>query len=181
MTRAPEPSQEELREIMGHYATGAVIVTASLDGVPHGLAVNSLTSVSLEPPLILFCPATSSDTWPAIERAGHFAVNVLAAGQDHLCRLFAKKDADRFAHISYTQCANGSPVFDGIVAHMGCRIEQIYEAGDHFVAIGRVLEVDVKSAQLPLIFHGGGFHTLAALDDRLEQQGCSAPDRGAGD
>jgi 3-hydroxy-9,10-secoandrosta-1,3,5(10)-triene-9,17-dione monooxygenase reductase component len=161
-----EASKEELRQIMGRYATGAAIVTAVHDGLPHGLAVNSLTSVSLDPPLVLFCPAKRSDTWPAIERAGHFAVNILGCGQEHLCRLFARKGTDRFADVAYAHLPSGSPILDDVVAYLECRIETVHDAGDHFITVGRVLELGIKTEVPPLVFYNGGYHELAAADER---------------
>jgi 3-hydroxy-9,10-secoandrosta-1,3,5(10)-triene-9,17-dione monooxygenase reductase component len=157
--------KQELRHIMGHYATGASIVTAMWEGQPHGLAVNSLTSVSLEPPLILFCPAKQSETWPAIRDAGHFVVNILAHGQEYLCRTFAKKDVDRFADIGYHESPSGSPVLNDVLAYLECRIEQIYDAGDHFVTLGRVLDLGVAGDAPPLVFYRGDFHGLSRTVD----------------
>ena len=159
-----QADKARLREIMGHYATGASIVTATFDGKPHGLAVNSLTSVSLEPPLILFCPAKSSDTWPAIRDAGHFVVNILAHGQLDMLKKFAKKGADRFADVGYHDSPSGSPVLHDVLAHLECRIEEIYDAGDHYVTLGRVLDLDVSDTGVPLVFYRGGFHELAIAD-----------------
>lgn len=159
-----QSKKDELREIMGHYATGATIVTATWDGRPYGLAVNSLTSVSLDPPLILFCPAKASDTWPAIRDAGHFVVNILGRGQDHLCRTFSKKGIDRFAGLAYGYSPSGSPVLNDSVAFLECRIESIHEAGDHFVTLGRVLDLGVTGEAQPLVFYRGAFHDLAGQD-----------------
>ncbi|MEA2384031.1 MAG: 3-hydroxy-9,10-secoandrosta,3,5(10)-triene-9,17-dione monooxygenase reductase component [Solirubrobacteraceae bacterium] len=162
MSASIDPShKEELRRIMGRYATGAAIVTATHDGTPCGLAVNSLTSVSLEPPLVLFCPAKRSETWPSIERAGHFAVNILGSRQQELCRLFSRKGADRFADIGYTMSASGSPVLDDVIAYLECRIDAIHDAGDHFITVGEVLTLGVKQETTPLVFYDGCYHELA--------------------
>jgi 3-hydroxy-9,10-secoandrosta-1,3,5(10)-triene-9,17-dione monooxygenase reductase component len=158
-----EVDKHELRRVMGHYATGVSIVTAVSDGVPHGLAVNSLTSVSLEPPLVLFCPSKASETWPAISEAGLFVINILAAGQGELCRRFARKGLDRFGDIAYRTSPNGVPVLADVVGYLECRIEQVHDAGDHYVAIGRVLEMGATSDLPPLVFYRGTFHGLSAL------------------
>lgn len=156
--------KHDLRQIMGHYVTGATVITATLDGQPYGMAVNSFTSVSLEPPLILFCPSKTSDTWPSIERAGHFIVNILGGKQDELCRQFAAKTGDRFAATELLYTASGNPVLVEAVAFLECSIESIHEAGDHFVTIGHVLDLGVQRAGPPLVFYQGGFHQLAASD-----------------
>jgi len=172
---APESvDKHELRHIMGHYATGASIVTAMWEGEPHGLAVNSLTSVSLEPPLILFCPGKQSETWPAIRNAGRFVVNILADGQDHICRRFSSKGVDRFAEIAWRESASGSPVLHDVLAYLECRIEQIYDGGDHYVTLGRVLDVGVMDGLPPLVFYRGTFHRLSGVDDAAGDRGSAS-------
>jgi 3-hydroxy-9,10-secoandrosta-1,3,5(10)-triene-9,17-dione monooxygenase reductase component len=153
--------KEELRQIMGRYATGAAVVTAMHGGRPHGLAVNSLTSVSLDPPLILFCPSKRSETWPSIENAGHFAVNILGNGQEGVCRQFSRRGADRFAEIGYTPSASGSPVLDDVVAYLECRIDTVHDAGDHYITVGEVLSLGIKQEVPPLVFYNGAYHELA--------------------
>ena len=91
------PDDERFRAVLGHFATGVTIITALDDGEPVGMAANSFTSLSLDPPLILFCVAHSSSTWPRIERAGTFAVNILGEDHEELSQLFARRGVDRFA------------------------------------------------------------------------------------
>jgi 3-hydroxy-9,10-secoandrosta-1,3,5(10)-triene-9,17-dione monooxygenase reductase component len=169
LDQAPaDPNDKDaLRYVLGRYATGATIVTASWQGQPHGLAVNSFTSVSLQPPMILFCPGKGSETWPAISNARYFAVNVLAAGQDRLCRKFAKKDTDRFADIAYGYSPAGCPVLSDTLAYLECEIGDVYEAGDHFVVLGHVLRLGVAEDQSPLVFYEGGFHKLDGQPDGI--------------
>lgn len=152
--------EQDFREVMGRYATGAAIVTAGWQDKAHGLAVNSLTSVSLDPPLVLFCPDKRSDTWPIIRDARYFAVNILGGDQDQLCRQFARKGADRFADISYTRSFRGCPVLTETLAYLECEIEQIVDAGDHYVTIGRVLDMGMGRSRDPLVFYQGRFHRL---------------------
>ena len=90
------PDDARFRVVLGHFATGVTIITAIDDDEPVGIAANSFTSLSLDPPLILFCVAHSSSTWPRIERAGTFAVNILGEEHEELSNLFAQKGADRF-------------------------------------------------------------------------------------
>jgi 3-hydroxy-9,10-secoandrosta-1,3,5(10)-triene-9,17-dione monooxygenase reductase component len=158
-------TKDQLRQVMGHYVTGAAIITAVWDGQRHGLAVNSLTSVSLEPPLILFCPDKRSSTWPAIHSAGQFVVNILGAEQEGVCRTFAKKGVDRFADVEYSDLSSGSPLLHDIVGHLECRLEQVHDAGDHWIAVGRVLTLGLGEQLLPLVFYKGGYHRLALDDD----------------
>jgi 3-hydroxy-9,10-secoandrosta-1,3,5(10)-triene-9,17-dione monooxygenase reductase component len=167
-----QAKKHDLREIMGHYATGASVVTATWKGRPYGLAVNSLTSVSLEPPLVLFCPDKRSETWPPIRDAGHFVVNILAHDQDALCRTFAKRGVDRFADIGYHESPSGSPVLHDVLAYLECRIEAVHDGGDHFVTIGRVLDLGVVGDLPPLLFYRGGFRQLAGVDDGGPEPGA---------
>jgi 3-hydroxy-9,10-secoandrosta-1,3,5(10)-triene-9,17-dione monooxygenase reductase component len=168
------PDKHELRHIMGHYATGASIVTAMWEGEPHGLAVNSLTSVSLDPPLILFCPGKRSETWPAIRDAGHFVVNILADGQDHICRTFSRKGIDRFAEIGWRETPTGAPVLHDVLAYLECEIEQIHDGGDHYVTLGRVVDLGVLDGTPPLVFYRGAFHRLSGPEVESGTRGNAA-------
>src|SRR5258708_23155135 len=149
---------QHFRKTLGHYPTGVVVVTAMTDGGPAGMAVGSFTSVSLDPPLVAFLPAKSSTTFPQIEQAGAVCVNVLAADQEAFSRSFAQKGADRFAEVEWSPAAvTGAPIIDGAVAWIECKIARIDDAGDHFIVIGRVLDLNVGSTKSPLIFFQGGY------------------------
>jgi flavin reductase (DIM6/NTAB) family NADH-FMN oxidoreductase RutF len=163
-SRVSGADKDDLRRIMGHYVTGATVVTATLEGHPYGMAVNSFTSVSLEPPLILFCPSRTSETWPLIERAGDFIVNILGQNQDELCRQFAAKRGDRFAATELLYTPNGNPVLAEAVAFLDCRVQDVHETGDHFVTIGHVLDMGVQQPGPPLVFYQGGFHQLVGTE-----------------
>ncbi|MBJ7381825.1 MAG: flavin reductase family protein, partial [Acidimicrobiia bacterium] len=91
------PTANKFRDALGHFATGITVITAMDDEGPVGLAANSFTSVSLDPPLVLFCPAKTSSSWPRIERAKSFAVNILDDAQEEVCRVFATPGEDRFS------------------------------------------------------------------------------------
>jgi 3-hydroxy-9,10-secoandrosta-1,3,5(10)-triene-9,17-dione monooxygenase reductase component len=163
-SRVSSASKQDLRRIMGHYVTGATVVTATLEGQPYGMAVNSFTSVSLDPPLILFCPSKTSETWPLIERAGHFIVNILGQNQDELCRQFAAKRGDRFAATELLYTLQGNPVLAEAVAFLDCRVQAVHEAGDHFVTIGHVLDMGLQQSGPPLVFYQGNFHQLVGAE-----------------
>lgn len=159
--RSIEPSH--YRAVLGNYPTGVAVVTAmGADGQPVGMVVGSFTSVSLDPPLVAFLPDRSSSTFPAIREAGAFCVNVLAGGQEDLCRLFATKGADRFAPTKWDPAQDtGSPVLNEAVAWIDCEIGEIHEAGDHLIVVGRVLDLQVQTPTLPLLFFQGGYGTFA--------------------
>jgi flavin reductase (DIM6/NTAB) family NADH-FMN oxidoreductase RutF len=153
--------QARLRQIMGHFATGVTIITA-LDGdEPVGLTAQSFTSLSLDPPLILFCPGKTSTTWPRIERAGSFTVNILGQAQEAICRTFAASGADKFAGVEWTPSdVTGAPVLDDVLAWVDCRLESQHDAGDHLIVIGRVVDLSVEEEGKPLLFYRGGFGTF---------------------
>jgi flavin reductase (DIM6/NTAB) family NADH-FMN oxidoreductase RutF len=145
------------RQALGHFATGVTIITASGGDGPVGLAVNSFTSVSLDPPLVAFCAAHSSSTWPHIHAAGHFCVNVMAEDQEDVCRLFATKGADRFGSVGWRKAETGAPILDGVLAWIDCEIDAEHDAGDHTIVVGRVIGLDTETERKPLVFFRGGY------------------------
>jgi 3-hydroxy-9,10-secoandrosta-1,3,5(10)-triene-9,17-dione monooxygenase reductase component len=155
---ARDPDPATFRTVLGHFATGVVIISA-LDGdEPVGMACNSFTSVSLEPPLVLFCAAKDSTTWPRIQAAGNWAANFLDEDGEEICRLFAQKGADRFAHMSYRRGASGAPVLDHSIAYVDCTTVAEHDAGDHVIVVGQVVELGYASeGKPPLLFYRGGY------------------------
>jgi len=144
------------RRVLGHYPTGVCVVTAvEADGAPIGMVVGSFTSVSLDPPLVAFFPAKSSTSWPRIQAVGKFCVNILASDQQPLCRQVAGPGPDKFAGISHRVSANGSPILDDVVAWIDCTLDAVHEAGDHDIAIGRVVALEVDRPGSPLRFFQG--------------------------
>jgi flavin reductase (DIM6/NTAB) family NADH-FMN oxidoreductase RutF len=152
-------SPERFRLVLGHLPTGVTILTARGPAGPTGMAANSVTSVSLEPPLILVCPAKTSSTWPSIRATGRFCVNVLADGHDALCRQFAMKGADRFSGVGY-RTRNGVPVLDEAVAWLDCDISEEHDAGDHTIVVARVAALDAAEGAAPLVFFRGSYGTF---------------------
>jgi flavin reductase (DIM6/NTAB) family NADH-FMN oxidoreductase RutF len=151
---------DEFREAMGKFATGVAFVTAAPDGEPTGLIVNSLTSVSLEPPLVAFCPARSSLTWQRMRRAGSFGVNVLERQDERFARRAARAGADRFAGIGWEFGRSGTPLLTDALATLECEIIAEHPAGDHWIVIGRVDELHTRRPGAPLIFFGGAYREL---------------------
>ena len=152
---APDPAT--YRTVLGHFATGVVLVTAMDGGEPVGMACNSFTSVSLEPPLVLFCAAKSSSTWPRIQAAGTWAANFLDDDGEEICRLFAQKGADRFARLAFTPGRTGSPIVEDALAFVDCETVDEHDAGDHVVVVGRVIELGYQPEGKPLLFYRGGY------------------------
>jgi flavin reductase (DIM6/NTAB) family NADH-FMN oxidoreductase RutF/DNA-binding IclR family transcriptional regulator len=153
------------REVLGQYPTGVCVITAKTpEGERAGLAVGSFTSVSLDPPLVAFFPDKTSTSWPKIQGAGRFCVNVLGDGQQAICRRFASKGRDKFDGLDCRETVTGSPIIEDAVAWIDCELHSVQEAGDHYVVLGRVRELDVGSSALPLIFFRGGYGRFAPTD-----------------
>jgi flavin reductase (DIM6/NTAB) family NADH-FMN oxidoreductase RutF len=151
------------RQVLGHFPTGVTVVaTLDADGGPVGLAVGSFCSVSLAPPLVLFCSGRESSTFPAIEARGSFCVNVLAEDQEDVSRVFAGKGTDKFSGLGWKPASTGSPIIAGSLAWIDCRVERVVEAGDHYVVLGEVLELGVGHERGgPLLFYRGGYGRFA--------------------
>jgi len=152
------------RDVLGHFPTGVAVVTGvDADGQPAGMAVGSFSSVSLDPPLVAFMPDRSSSSWPKFRDSGAFCVNILGAEQESVCRAFAMKGGDKFAELSWRAAGSGSPILDGVLAWIDCDIDVVHEAGDHYIVIGRVRELDIGTPALPLVFFQGGYGRFTSL------------------
>jgi 3-hydroxy-9,10-secoandrosta-1,3,5(10)-triene-9,17-dione monooxygenase reductase component len=148
---------EHYRATLGHFCSGITIVTAAGNDGPSGFTCQSFSALSLDPPLILLCPGKGSTSWPKIEAAGSFCVNILAEDQEELCRGFAMRGSDKFAGIGWTPgLSTGAPVIAGSLAWIECQLEATHDAGDHVVAVGRVLEMKAHDGR-PLLFFRGGY------------------------
>ncbi|HEX6595605.1 MAG TPA: flavin reductase family protein [Acidimicrobiales bacterium] len=149
--------EARFRSVLGHFATGVTIVAGVDDAQPIGLSVNSFTSVSLDPPLVAFCAAKTSSTWPRLRSVGSFTVNVLTEHQEALSRRFAARNLDKFHDLRWWPAPSGAPVIDEVLAWVDCTLEAEYDAGDHVIVVGRVQELDVATDGRPLIFYRGGY------------------------
>lgn len=147
------------RSVLGTFATGVVAVTAidPASGEPTGLAANSFTSVSLNPPLVAFCVAHTSTSWPKVRAAGRHCINVLAEHQREICLQLATKGGDKFNGLTWTASPAGQPVLDGAVAWLECSPEKEYEAGDHVIVVCRVHHLDKHHSGDPLLFYRGSY------------------------
>lgn len=150
------------RDVMGHYPTGVALVTAiGSDGQPIGMVVGSFTSVSMDPPLVAYLPMINSYTFGLIREAEYFAINVLSAEQEGLCRRFASRIEDKWSGVDWTTTPNGAPVLEGAVAWIECTTDSITEAGDHYLVMGRIENMDVVNPVAPLLFFQGGYGKFA--------------------
>lgn len=145
------------RDTLGHFATGVTIITTRDEaGQSTGLTANSFSSLSLDPPLVLWSLGKSSQSHEAFCNGGKFAINVLAADQRELCKQFTRKDIDRFAGVELIEGVTGAPLIPGCLAWFECTLEHAYEGGDHTILVGRVVRFAQGEGE-PLIFYKGGF------------------------
>nr|WP_328478090.1 3-hydroxy-9,10-secoandrosta-1,3,5(10)-triene-9,17-dione monooxygenase reductase subunit [Actinoplanes sp. NBC_00393] len=151
------------RRVFGHFCTGVtVITTADADG-PAGFACQAFAPLSLDPPLVLFCPQDLSDTWRRIRSRGVFCVNVLADDQRDVSRAFGMRGVDKFAGVPWHPAPSGAPILDGALTWADCRVESVHPGGDHAIVIGRVTTLgDCRDAG-PLLFHKGRYTGTAAV------------------
>ena len=153
--------QARFREVLGHFATGVTIVTASEEGLPVGFSCQSFAALSLEPPMVILAPAKTSTSWPRIAAAGAFCVNILADHQEAICLNFAVSGGDKFDGVAWTPGVTGSPLITGSLATVECTLGAIYEGGDHELVTGHVVAMDVGAGS-PLLFYRSGFGHFVA-------------------
>ena len=155
---APTFDAAHFRTVLGHFASGIAIITGIEAGDPVGLTCQSFISVSLEPPLVAFAPSKASKSWPRIQPAKAFCVNILSEAQEDLCRVFAQSGADKFRGVGWRPGPTGSPVLADSVAWIDCQIDVEYDAGDHLIVVGRVVEMEhAPGGAKPLLFYRGGY------------------------
>jgi len=162
VTVSQEIDSRAFRHALGHFCTGVTVVAAVVDGEPIGFACQSFAALSLDPPLVLFCPGKTSRTWPLIEKAGSFCVNVLSHEQRDVSMVFGRSGEDKFAAVSWSPAPSGAPVLDGVLTWIDCAIEQVVDGGDHHIVIGRVTTLGSPVPGRPLLFYRGSY---AATED----------------
>jgi 3-hydroxy-9,10-secoandrosta-1,3,5(10)-triene-9,17-dione monooxygenase reductase component len=161
----PTVDVSAFRQAMGSFPTGVTVVTvASDDGRLHGVTVNSFTSVSLDPLLVLICLKQTSRGLGLIERAEAFVVNVLSAEQHHVSRRFANRHrpagSAMFDGVPFELGVTGCPVLIEATASFDCRLRQSHAAGDHLIVLGEVIALAHRPQLEPLIFHAGTYESL---------------------
>lgn len=151
----------DFRSALGRFATGVTVITAkAADGSPIGVTISSFNSVSLDPPLVLWSLSLNSPNLAAFRDASHYAVNVLAAGQQDLSDRFASRRGDRFVGVSTHTGAAGVALLDGCSAWFECSNEAHYPGGDHLIFVGHVEHFAQGEKQEPLVFHDGRYRRL---------------------
>ncbi|MGU7811789.1 flavin reductase family protein [Burkholderia sp. AW49-1] len=162
----PGLDPQQLRAAFGHFPTGVtVITTRSPDGRKVGLTANSFSSLSLDPPLVLWSLRKVAPSRPDFVAATHFAINILADDQIELSRRFATPSADKFDGVPHVDAdAGGVPCLDGASARFVCRNVGHYEGGDHLLFIGQIEQFDAFG-KAPLVFHAGQYRAISAHPD----------------
>lgn len=156
-------STEQFREAMGQFATGVTVVTGTdAAGDPLGFACQSFASVSLDPPLVLFCADHRGRSWPRMRDQGVFTVNMLAAGQDDLVHRFGLPMGRKFAGLPWRPGPLGAPTLPNTLVQVHCRIVAVHVEGDHDVVIGGVEAIELGAPGEPMIYHEGDFRELTA-------------------
>ena len=151
----------EFRNILGTFTTGVCIITANPEGYePFGMTVNSFASVSLDPALILWSLQNDSECIPAFEKADKFAVNILAADQQDLSNLYAKKGDHVLAPEHFRLGKSGSPLIRGVVTSFECNSWARYPGGDHVILVGEATDMETNSNKQPLLFNAGQYREL---------------------
>ncbi len=155
-----EPTPALFREALASYPTGVTVVTAMGPGGPAGATANAVTSLSLEPPMMLACLDRGSRTLESVRAAGRFGVNALAAGQEELALRFAAKDPAprKWDGVEWSD-RHGSPRLAEALMWVACELRDLIDGGDHLIATGTVLEAESREA-MPLIFHRGAYRNL---------------------
>ena len=152
--------RNQLRKVMGHFATGVTVVTTH-DGAGrcYGLTANAVCSVSLDPPLVLVCVDKRAESHPAFGLSQAFVVNILADEQEQMSRHFAVSGGDKFVDLPCRNGGTGAPILEGALAHVECRVVATHDAGDHTIYIGEVESADCRDGH-PLLFFRGQYHQL---------------------
>ena len=164
-------SNSDFRAALGSFASGVTVITGLAGDRPRGLTCQSFFSLSLRPPLVAVALSTTSTSWPDIERSGAFCANVLTADQAEICHRFAMSGGDKFAGLEWSPGPTGSPRIRGSHAWIECAIQQVLPAGDHFLAIGAILDLEIGGGR-PLLFYRG------ELDELTERATPGAESRG---
>jgi flavin reductase (DIM6/NTAB) family NADH-FMN oxidoreductase RutF len=174
------------RRIMGRFATGVTVVTTRYGSGDQiwGMTANSLTSLSLEPPLVLITVDRRNAIYEFLMRARCFALNILTKDQEAISRRFAVRGPKDFSDLQYTEAETGSPILDGVLAYVDCRIVEFIPGGDHDIVVGEVVASGLGNYGQPLLFYNGRYTRVAVSgasletgpetldDDAFEHYGC---------
>jgi 3-hydroxy-9,10-secoandrosta-1,3,5(10)-triene-9,17-dione monooxygenase reductase component len=153
----------QFRRVLSHFATGVVVVTGVVDDGPVGLTCQSFTALSLDPPMVLFCPSKSSTSWLRLATASYLCINVLSAEQHRLSDGFARSGSDKFAGVAWSPTPHGAPALDGAAAHIEARVVARHDGGDHHIVTCLVEALSADSNPDPLLYYRSGYRALDGL------------------
>ena len=162
---APDVDPRLMRDVLGHFASGITVITAVTQDRPIGFTCQSFSSLSLDPPLVLFAPGRSSRTWPLLRALGAFCVNVLADEQADLSQAFARSGVDKFAGVEWAPSPAGHPRLSGVAAWLDCGLHAEHDGGDHTIVTARVLDLGADETRTPLLYHRGSYTRSAPIAD----------------
>jgi flavin reductase (DIM6/NTAB) family NADH-FMN oxidoreductase RutF len=149
------------RDVIGRFATGVTVITFRTPDVTRGMTANAVTSLSLDPTLLLACVAKQTFAHARLEETDSFAVNILAEDQLELSRLFARPGLQDMGDIEYRTAVTGAPIIEGVLAWFDCAVHERLDGGDHTIYVGRVLELSLERPDAsPLLFYAGGYRSL---------------------
>ncbi|MFG2041354.1 flavin reductase family protein [Dactylosporangium sp. NPDC048998] len=149
------------RRVLSNFCTGIVVITAYDDAGPTGLTCQSFTSLSLDPPLVVFSVGRASTSWPRVRAAGVFAVNILNADQQDVSHAFATRRGEKFIGIDWTPGHRGAPLLDHAVAHIECTLDAVHDGGDHEIVLGRVTALrESNPGAEPLLYFRSRYRQL---------------------
>jgi 3-hydroxy-9,10-secoandrosta-1,3,5(10)-triene-9,17-dione monooxygenase reductase component len=154
---------ETFRGVFGHFASGVVVIAGHGPKGPAGLAVQSFSALSQEPPMVMFAVDRSSRSWPDVAAAQHFAVSILAEDQQHVARAFSRSGTDKFATVSWSRGpVTSAPVIDDALAWAECEVAEVHSGGDHVIVTAHALALHLcpQAAPSPLVFYRSGFPRL---------------------
>jgi flavin reductase (DIM6/NTAB) family NADH-FMN oxidoreductase RutF len=160
--KLPPVDKDQFRRACSKFATGITVASViGIDGAPHGLTVNSFTSVSLTPPLVLFCIDVGSGVLRHFRPARFFGINVLEEHQRPVSSHFARKGHDRFTGVTWVPGKTGVPLLPGALATLECRTVRRFAVGDHLVVIGQAVAVTAAHGGKPLLYFASGYHEIS--------------------
>lgn len=175
----PRLDPNEYRHVIGHFASGIAIITTHAEGRDHGMTASAVTSLSMDPPMLLVCLNTRAPTQAAVASAGAFTVNILAAGQDELAKKFAQPQSEKFAGVEVMRGMLGQPGLVDVLAQLECRIVKDIIGGTHRVFLAEVISATSRLGD-PLLYYRGRFGNFQALLDEAAKEELAATNaRGA--
>lgn len=156
---------QKVREAHRAFPSGVTVVTACLEGVPVGLAVNAFSSVSMDPPMVLVCVNASSQSHGSLQKSNYLAVNILSKEQKDIAMTFAKSGGEKFSALDWYRGSHGTPIIEGASATFEIKVSQRISAGTHTIFMGEVVDVKVNPENAPMVYSAGGFYDGSRLSE----------------